>query len=255
MDKSFPTARSAWCTFRLTQISATASKLLLLDPSVEAAQEDLHSILREAQDIDTEYTHWQDGADLRWKFQTWNLDGEQPVEITAADPHSYRKTNHRSGESLENTVPFSRVLTYTNFWFSNLWNGYRSMRCVLHELILRIAQHLKINTWTTGSVEISTFVIEELLDETCDSIAYSIGDVQVDATGNLRLTPVTDPLERQGNAAGAYMLLWPMYRVVVSPVATRSQIKMATETLLRVGAKFGIRLAFALAEMGRKSCG
>lgn len=250
MDKSFPAARSAWCMFRITQISATVAELLSQEPPTRTEQEGLHSLLREAQDIESEYAHWQDGADPRWEIQAWNLEADQPVEVTAADTRFDRQTNHRPGESSEKPVTSERILTYTDFWFSNIWNGYRSTRCVLHELMLRIAHHLQINTWTTGNIETSTSLVEELLDETCDSIAYATGDVQVDANGHLQLTPITDPLERQGSAAGAYLLLWPLYRVVVCPIATRSQVKMATDTLLRIGQKFGIRLAFALAKIG-----
>ncbi len=252
MDKFFPAARSAWCMFRITQISATAAELLSLEPPTQTVQEGLHSLLRDAQDIESEYAHWQDGGDSRWEFQAWNLEADQPVEVAAAGARSRRQTSHRHGENSEKLVPSQRILTYTNFWFSNIWNTYRSTRCVLHEIMLRIAHHLKISTWTTGDIETSTSLIEELLEETCDSIAYTTGDVQVDAAGHLRLTPITDPLERQGSAAGAYFLLWPLYRVVVCPIATRSQIKTATDTLLRIGQKFGMRLAFALAEMGCK---
>lgn len=236
--------------FRITQISATAAELLSLEPPTPTVQEGLHSLLRDAQDIESELAHWQDGADPRWEFQAWNLEADRPVVVTATNARFDAQTSHRRGESSEESVPSQRILTYTNFWFSNVWNSYRSTRWVLHEIMLRIAHHLKISTWNTGNVENSTSLVEELLNETCDSIAYTTGDVQVDAAGRLRLTPITDPLERQGSAAGAYFLLWVLYRVVVCPIATRSQIKTATDTLLRIGQKFGIRLAFALAEMG-----
>ncbi|MCJ1388814.1 hypothetical protein MMC18_001664 [Xylographa bjoerkii] len=252
MDKSFPAARSAWCMFRTTQISATAAELLSLEPRIQTVRDGLFSLLRDAQDIESEYAHWQDGADPRWEVQAWNLEADQPVEVTTAASRFDHQISHRYGESLEKPIPSQRVLTYTSFWFSNVWNAYRSTRCVLHEIILRIARHLKISAWPTGNIEKSTLLVEELLDETCDSIAYTTGDVQVDVAGHLQLTPIADPLERQGSAAGAYFLLWPLYRVVVCPIATRSQIKTATDTLLRIGQKFGMQLAFGLADMGCK---
>ena len=61
MDRSLPDTRSAWCTFRLTQLNAAAVKLLSESVN-EVTRERLHSLLHEAQDLESEFAQWQDGA-------------------------------------------------------------------------------------------------------------------------------------------------------------------------------------------------
>lgn len=97
----------------------------------------------------------------------------------------------------------------------------------------------------------STLLIQKLIADTLASIAYTLGDVQVDNTGQLKLTPLADPLARQGGAAAAYFLLWCLWRVVVCPVAGAGQVEMARGALRIVGSRFGLGTAGALAEMGR----
>lgn len=235
--------------FRLTQTTAAAAELLSFGPPNQIAQERLHSIFQECQDIESDYVRWMEGADPRFEFQTWNLGDDQAVKVTAVEADSARQTRRKAVESSGELDSSRRILTYTSLWFSNVWNGLRGARLALHELILCIARHLEIDTWTTGNVQTSTSLVQDSIDDICDSVAYVMGDVYVDAGGHLQLTAITGAPERQGSAASAYFLLWPLYRVTICPIATRSQKGRATDALAQIGHRLGMRLAFALAQM------
>jgi hypothetical protein len=244
LDKSFPAARSIWEKFRISQVRATAADLLALPLDNPGTEEKLLSLLYEARELDAEAARWSDDAPLSWRYRAWKLNLDASAETTA----DLLDTSHEVNE-LRSGLPESSILyilTYADVWFASMWHGHRTSRLILHETMVRLAHSLNLSSIAQDSITI----MQQLLFETCASIAFSLGEVRV-RTGPLgrdRLDLNMESHTEQGSGAGAYFIVWSLRHVVSSDFASVTQIQRASEALVRIGALFGIKQAVQLAD-------
>jgi hypothetical protein len=116
---------------------------------------------------------------------------------------------------------------------------------MLNETIIRIARRLNLPAAARGAIT----VMQQICSDTCASIPFSLGDIQVrtDEVGREILEMNIDSRTKEGAGAGAYFVVWSLRHVVSCEFASEAQVQTASEALVRIGAQFGIRQAFMLA--------
>jgi hypothetical protein len=116
---------------------------------------------------------------------------------------------------------------------------------MLNETMITLARRLNI----PAVAERAVIVMQRMLSATCASIVFSLGDVQVrtDRSGPEFLDMGIDSRVRQGGGAGACFIVWSLRHAVICEFASEKQIKSASEALARIGAQFGVKQAFTLA--------
>jgi hypothetical protein len=145
---------------------------------------------------------------------------------------------------MDPSLSVQHIFTYTDVWFASLWAGHRTSRLMLNETMITLARRLNI----PAVAERAIIVMQQMLSASA-SIAFLLGDVQVrtDRSGHEFLDMGIDSRVRQGGGAGAYFLVWSLRHVVSCEFASETQIKTASEALVRIGAQFGVKQAFTLA--------
>ena len=249
LDMSNPAAGSIWQKFRISQVRASANDLLSLASSVSDFEARLLEILQEAQDVDNEVALWAANLPLPCRQQTWKLDATGHAESIDNLPDTIGEARNLHSEPPDVSTQY--ILTYADIWYASLWHGHRTSRLMLNETIIRLARRLDLPSITQNA----TSTIQQMVSETCASIAFSLSDVQVrtDESGYRRLDLNIDSRIEQGGGAGAYFVVWSLRHVVICEFASDTQIQTASETLVRIGAQFGSKQAFTLAN-GEYQC-
>lgn len=138
------------------------------------------------------------------------------------------------------------LITYQRVPMAAIWNYYRAVRLVLQRLILELNRTLATIMGASDSYQddpVTASVIQEMITDVCRTIPFSLGDV--DSLGNPIRSMEGKP---QIRAFHGYTLLWPLWYVLSSGLATPAQTQLIRSVLSRVGSALGIKLALILAE-------
>ncbi|KAK5032589.1 hypothetical protein LTS07_003998 [Exophiala sideris] len=239
LDMSSPTAGSISEKYRIANVRAAAKEALSHPHNTRDIEARLLEILQEARELDADVARWARELPPSCGYHVWRLDAngdaEQIIEvpdITAAPPGFMQDSAQR-------------MLTYVDVWFASLWAGHRTSRLMLNETMLRIARRLNL----PYAQQDATTIMQEMCTETCASIPFSLGDIQVrtDGMGREVLEMNIDSRTKKGAGAGAYFVVWSLRHVVSCEFASEAQVQSASEALVRVGAQYGIKQALTLA--------
>jgi hypothetical protein len=177
------------------------------------------------------------------ELDNWEIieQSERPYTMIKADPSSKLAFNGAYHE-------------YESVTVASLWNNYRSVRIMLHEIILGQveqqddSEHAESYFATTApdenQIELSKAMITTLSEEVCASVRYCLG---------YYLGPGDDSASESlhpEKAANAKLLLWPLYtagKPISVPDATSLWISDVFEFLTRVtGVRKGASLSKTL---------
>lgn len=138
------------------------------------------------------------------------------------------------------------LITYQRVPMAAIWNYHRAVRLVLQRLILELNRTLATIMGASDSYQddpVTASVIQKMITDVCRTIPFSLGDV--DSFGNPIRSMEGKP---QIRAFHGYTLLWPLWYVLSSGLATPAQTQLIRSVLSRVGSALGIKLALILAE-------
>ncbi|THC95485.1 hypothetical protein EYZ11_005040 [Aspergillus tanneri] len=142
------------------------------------------------------------------------------------------------------------LLTYQRIAFATIWKYYRAVRIIVQRLTLELNRKLASVAGDSG-LDDEIFqrnaeamdVIENMITDTCRSIPYAFGDI--DMLGSP--PPSSEPRMR---AIYGYTMLWPLWYIYSCGLATPAQTEQMRSALARVGSALGIKLGLVLAGDG-----
>ncbi|KAI1623283.1 hypothetical protein EDD37DRAFT_464370 [Exophiala viscosa] len=239
LDMSSPTAGSISEKYRIASIRAAAKEALSHPHNTRDIEARLLEILEQARELDADVARWARDLPPSCRYNVWRLDANGDAGQVMEVPGSSTALPGLMEDSSQH------ILIYADVWFASLWAGHRTSRLMLNETIIRIARRLNL----TYAQQDAITVIQEMCTETCASIPFSLGDVQVrtDGMGREVLEMNIDSRTKKGAGAGAYFVVWSLRHVVSCEFATEAQIQSASEALVRIGAQYGIKQALTLA--------
>lgn len=242
-DMSSPVAGSITVKYRIAQVRATATEALSLPHHTTDIDANLLEILQQAREVDAEVAGWAEDLPRSCRYHAWRLDTNGVAEQTADLPDKNIEAADAPPGLARNSA--QHILTYADVWFASLWHGHRTSRLMLNETIIRIARRLNLPAAARDAIT----VMQQMCSDTCASISFSLGDIQVrtDEAGREFLEMNIDSRTKKGAGAGAYFVVWSLRHIVSCESATEAQVQTASEALVRIGAQFGIRQAFTLA--------
>ncbi|KAH7413962.1 hypothetical protein DE146DRAFT_13963 [Phaeosphaeria sp. MPI-PUGE-AT-0046c] len=140
----------------------------------------------------------------------------------------------------------SRYYMYDDFWKATVWNGFRSVRMVIHEAIINAIITSRA-TKHQEQLQLSMAVLKETVDDICASVPYLLDHVHKDEFG--RITQTTgDPRSGTIPRPGGWVLVWPLFQAAMVRTTPRSQRDCIAAVLRNIGLKMGLKLAISMAE-------
>jgi hypothetical protein len=136
---------------------------------------------------------------------------------------------------------------YSDMFIASSWNGYRTLRMLIHALILlQITGMMKSmpNLMTPSlhaQLKESAQTIADLADDVCASAPYLLGHVD---TQNGKVKALADSQK----AIGGYFLLWPLFVVGRTDFRDRGWKVWAIQQLQRIGHNMGVKQGTAMAK-------
>jgi hypothetical protein len=138
---------------------------------------------------------------------------------------------------------------YHNVFIGSVWNSFRSVRIMLHEVLIdHLVNLCSSPEYITPSEETlsayqtqictSKAIINTLALETCASVPYYFHYHQRDME-NFGIRP-------QAKAMEGYILMWPLYTAAVAGRVTAQMREWIAERLNNIGDVMGVRHAYAL---------
>lgn len=185
-----------------------------------------HIIITELLPIDEMLNHWRHNLPQAWYYQTFH-------------------TGVKSGSSAK--VWQSRCDIYADFWLATVWNGFRSVRMVIHEAIIKAIVTARA-TEHQDQLQISIAALKDTVDEVCASVPYLLGHYQRDEKGGI--TPTTE--EPQSVALplpGGWVLVWPLFQAAMLRTTSQPQRDWIASVLRHIGLTMGLKLAISMAEV------
>jgi hypothetical protein len=243
LDMASPAAGSISEKYRIAQVRATATEALSLSLNTTEIDAKVLETLQQAREVDAEIARWAEDLPRSCQYHIWRLNANGVAEQTTDLPDRNTEAAEAPPGLAKNSA--QHILTYADVWFASIWHGHRTSRLMLNETIIRIARRLNLPAAARGAIT----VMQQICSDTCASIPFSLGDIQVrtDEVGREILEMNIDSRTKEGAGAGAYFVVWSLRHVVSCEFASEAQVQTASEALVRIGAQFGIRQAFMLA--------
>lgn len=238
LDMSGPTAGSIYEKYRIAHVRAAAKEALSHPHNTRDIEARLLEILEQARELDADVACWARDLPPSCRYSVWRLDTNGDAEqVTVSE-----LTAVPAGLVEDST---QHILTYADVWFASLWAGHRTSRLMLNETIIRIARRLNLPYAQQDAI----IVMQNMCTETCASIPFSLGDVQLrtDGMGREVLEMNIDSRTKKGAGVGAYFVVWSLRHLVSCEFAAEAQVLSASEALVRIGAQYGIKQALTLA--------
>jgi hypothetical protein len=152
-----------------------------------------------------------------------------------------------------------RYHLYFDSWISQIWNGMRTMRVLLNEMIRDLLLEgfsSKPPRFTrpeyTAQYQISTDVLYEMQAEILATVPQHLGYVssnpeQALSTNGLLVSSSSGGNIPTNRMSGPYFLIWPLFLTGIMDIATKEAKEFALRNLKTIGNEMGIQLAIVLA--------
>ncbi|KAL3462962.1 hypothetical protein BJX64DRAFT_136195 [Aspergillus heterothallicus] len=147
------------------------------------------------------------------------------------------------------------LITYHHLSIASVWAYYRAVRIVSHLITAELRRTLALATGDPNifddppSTTTTPTTIQKLIADICRSIPFCVGDV--DIMGNPTIAPFSSSSSEarpRARAFSVYSMIWPLWYILSSGLATPEQGEKLRSCLARIGSDLGIRLALVLAE-------
>ena len=176
------------------------------------------------------------GKQLDHRLEQWSINVEDKYKYKIIQP-----LHHLLFDAPVSSQVLSSIHIYSSSSMAHLWNIHRGARLLLLQCIRRCIMR-KTDYETSHLVVPSpkdhdSKIIEQisgLIDDTCASVPYLLGEV--DQGGNLQLT-------RTHRALGAYFLLWPLRAILWQESITPAQKTWITKRLEYIKNLCGLQAA------------
>ena len=144
---------------------------------------------------------------------------------------------------------------YFDSWVSQIWNGRRTMRILLHEMIrdallegFSSRPPLFTGPKYTSQFQKSTDVLYEMQAEIFATVPQHLGYASSNANGIFD-SSATGRGQSMIRLSGPYFLIWPLLLTGIMDVTTQEAKEFALRNLRKIGDEMGIQLAFLLAKV------
>ncbi|KAL2872714.1 putative C6 transcription factor [Aspergillus lucknowensis] len=222
---------------RLILIASKLSQLFLATSSLQAATSTLLNtdtisqltvLLLTCRQIDLELTSWTQDLPERWLPLVIYAD-----KSTAKEP----------------------LITYHHLSIASVWTYYRAVHIVTHVITAELRRTLAAATGRFEPLDEpgspTPANIMKMIADICRSIPFCVGDV--DIMGNPTTAPSSfssssSEAKPRARAFSVYSMIWPLWYILSSGLATPSQEDQIRNCLGRIGSVLGIKLALILAE-------
>ncbi|CEL00731.1 hypothetical protein ASPCAL00328 [Aspergillus calidoustus] len=150
------------------------------------------------------------------------------------------------------------LITYHHLSIASVWTYYRAVRIVSHLITAELRRTLALatgdsNVFDNDDLSSSTTpsTIQRQIADICRSIPFCVGDV--DIMGNPTTAPSSfssssSEAKPRARAFSVYSMIWPLWYILSSGLATPEQADQLRNCLARIGSDLGIRLASVLAK-------
>jgi hypothetical protein len=180
--------------------------------------------------IEEELNHWQQTVPRSWHFKTFSTGEQKDVSKQAWQ---------------------SRYDIYEDFWKATVWNGFRAVRMVVHEAIIKAIVTNQASE-QQEQMRLSVTALKETVDDVCASVPYLLGHFQRDDSGNITQV-FGDHLSGSSPIPGGWVLVWPMFQAAMVRTTRRSQREYIAGVLRHIGLTMGLKLATSMAEVLAKN--
>ncbi|KAL3469620.1 hypothetical protein BJX99DRAFT_251870 [Aspergillus californicus] len=224
-----PVARLILIASKLSQLflatsplQASALTFTSLDTNIT---DQLSLLLLTGRQIDLELTSWSQDLPERWL----------PIVISPdkADTHN-------------------PLITYHHLSIASIWTYYRAVRIVSHLIMFELRRGLAAATGAVPEDPNPPAIIQNMIADICHSIPFCLGDVDVSGNSTTSFSSASStgsskPKPR-ARAFPVYSMIWPLWYIFTSGLATPSQEDHIQASLAKIGSVLGIKLASVLAE-------
>lgn len=180
--------------------------------------------------IEEELNHWQQMVPGSWHLESYST-GEQ--------------------KEVSKYVWRSRYDIYEDFWKATVWNGFRAVRMVVHEAIIKAIVASQASEHQE-QMRLSITALKETVDDVCASVPYLLGHLQRDVSGSITQS-ATNHLLGPDPIPGGWVLVWPLFQAAMVRTTRRSQREYIAGVLRHIGLTMGLKLAISMAEVITKN--
>ncbi|BDD59237.1 hypothetical protein MPDQ_000191 [Monascus purpureus] len=220
---------------RLLSTAFKVSRIVLQISSLEPAEGD-GSIFTST--IAAEISEWVESC----KLLDWQLD---------------QWTQHLPDDWLPSIVysqDGSPLITNRYVWMTGIWDYYRSFRVLLQRLLIALYRKLAcLDPRHAYGCALACLnfqkVTQDMIGDICRSIPFLMGDVDMLGRPITGLSFCYSSNGKPGvRTLHAHSILWPLWHIFSSGLATPKQAQQIRSVLVRMGSTLGIKLALALAD-------
>lgn len=180
--------------------------------------------------IEQQLSHWKQTVPNSWSFKTFRMNEEENNSIQAWQ---------------------SRYDMYEDFWKATVWNGFRAVRMVVHEAIIKIIVTSQA-TEHQEQLRLSLGALKATVDDVCASVPYLLGQLQRQESANT--TRMTGDHQLGSNPIpGGWVLVWPLFQAAMIRTTPRLQREYIAGILRHIGLTMGLKLAISMAEVLAKN--
>ncbi|KAJ5273550.1 hypothetical protein N7478_008675 [Penicillium angulare] len=169
--------------------------------------------------------------------------------ISVPTPWQYQEIENpfSNGPQIGRTVWGNTYHLYGSLRASNMWNNWRSVRILLHELIIETVASLEgcspgpERRQQLALAAHSRFIASQLVEDICASVPYHLGAGTED----------NDQVPLPVTGAGGFCLMWQLLIAANSGLASQDLRSWIMDCLDKIGYSMGINQALAMSQLLR----
>lgn len=187
------------------------------------------TIITELLPIEEQLNEWKETVPRAWQIETFRSTDQDIVSTKMWQ---------------------SRYDMYEDFWKAVVWNGFRAVRMVVHEAIIKAIVNSRAMAYQ-DQLQLSVAALKETVDDVCASVPYLLGYYRRDGSGSIAQTQ--EPQSASLPIPGGWLLVWPLFQAAMVRTTPRSQRDCIAEVLRHIGLTMGLKLAISMAEVLAKN--
>jgi hypothetical protein len=161
-----------------------------------------------------------------------------------------------------------RYDVYHSHWVTQMWNGMRCHRCLLHERIRKtllegfsskppLFTSPSYTTLLQHSTDTMHTLQADILATVPQHLGYTSWHQRIPPSSSLDQPwkPSRDPANPLMHMSGPYFVLWPLWYAGIMDIASEATQRYVVRNLLLVGRELGLQQAVVLADVIQNKCG
>ncbi|KAI8627585.1 hypothetical protein F5Y19DRAFT_172627 [Xylariaceae sp. FL1651] len=233
-----------------SKVSATVVRLMIKTSEIRAQVTQLMNfltktpdnielvldIIRKAQVVDQEVVAWQQNIPEEWQYTTvaW-------------------EDNVLNGDYSKAEVFPGRVDVYANIWYASITNSARTVRLIIHSLIVRCAAWVcsPVDYRTTPEYATAASVCRDAITDIIASVPYHLGWhlKRADILQRNNFGTFACGEENHPKGLAGYLLTWPLTCVISQDYVTDTQRAWVLGRMRSIGSDLGVKYAHIMCQL------